>query len=253
MIRLLSSVSIFLVATLTLIGCASGPPALIPWFDEQIHIGTVDLSEGVSLQVVKKEWMYFSSDELYVANESATPVYFAEFPSVPGIIVSPTPAPELTPPISPTIKVVSGIAYEWGNVPGVTPALVGWNKISKGFDEPRGLKCHIWGSLLECENTIVLEITAVNQFGYGGDRPENPEIPAPQNADLILFYDIVPFHVPLQISYSLNTAYPTSPPGIDLEQLLSTVLGPSVFCVLFGVSIGVLLLIAKLIIPARKS
>jgi hypothetical protein len=244
--RLLGSLPIFLATTLILAGRSSAPPPLYPWFDEHITISPVDLPAGVSFQAVNRQYRGGSTAYLYVANESAVPLYFAEFTYLPGAIASPTPALPPQSPISPTIKVVSGIVYRLEPSPDGSSSMV-WTEQYKGADEPSGLECHLWGPILSCADVVVLEYRSPNSFGSGGDRPVDLVVPEPENADLILFYDSLPIQVPLQISFQLNTAYPTRGPGLDLEDLLNRTVGVLLVLGIPALVIGVFLLIRKLI------
>lgn len=222
MIRFSVFISTFLITVAGLTACTSAPPPLLPWFNEEIVIGKTDFPEGVSAQVVAQNLSSSTLYELYIANESATPLYLAQLPPL-NLTPIPTPALSPMPPVSPAFIIVSSTVYEWTRYVEDNLTTYMWEEDLVGSDEPKGLYCYIWQEFLKCGSVAtVLQLKPLNQYGFGGDRPNNPEIPPSQSAELVLYYDERPVYLPLEINYSLNLEYPSLNP-IKVERLAPVV------------------------------
>ncbi len=202
-----------LIAILGVLGtsCAAAAPYPTPWFIEHLQLGSVELPEGVSIDLVSDHpaFPFPVGQTIVIRNTSSTPLYVigthglshAEYADI-GV--------KFPPGTGPLNKIVKGQAYNWA---------AQWDDATSSYhlqwmpDVHQAQVDAVWLHS-STENRIISDVgTAVTLKplnDYGPGRPANVKVPDPQAAVLSFIYGTRELSVPLSVSYSLNTInYPS--------------------------------------------
>jgi hypothetical protein len=196
-----------------IVSCASGPPAPIPWFNEEFKVEDRFFPQGVNFSIVREESSRHVDFEEYivVSNTSSTPLYFQAISYWGGSIDE---LDEPCPNDNLCLKVVSSEAWQWDvlDLDDDPPWEYGWVLVDK-YSQPHQLKLHKFGNSLGNSTYSILKVELRNEYSIGDrPRPDHVSVPLPQRIALPYIYGDEEMQVQITITYSLNGAYSSHKP-----------------------------------------
>jgi hypothetical protein len=214
------------------------PPS--PWFNEHVTLRPFELPSGVSISLAKNEYSKVPLEYLVIENDSSTVLYIVEKPFT-AIEFDELSAglPDGTGLLH---KIVNGKAYQWDSEWDESSSSYYYAWFPVKFGRENSLWVYVYGNQIESRDGLIAKLEPRNQFD--GDRPENVEIPQPQDAILPILYGDEEIKIPITVSYSLNPDYGSFDPNVGSDdfgdEIIEAYLGYSI-CGLF---LAILLFIA---------
>jgi hypothetical protein len=183
------------------------PPQILPWFIEHVAFEPIDLPSGVNVSVVTDENSNPPNEFIVFNNTSPIPLYVVgkggegdwKFDEI---------SVEFPSGIGPVYKVVDGKTSIWSikyNHPG-TGYYFAWFKKNQN---DVSIWLHVDRNKILSEIGTILDLDPRNRFGQGGDRPKDVIIPESQKVVLPIIYGTKEIQIPITVSYTLNTNYPS--------------------------------------------
>lgn len=179
-------------------------PPETPWFIEHLTFAPVELPQGILVSDVSEGDSYSDAfDYVVIKNLSSTPLFLIETPDDEyetfEFIIS-----EFPMGTGPMYKVVDGKAYFWkkrSNDSG-TGYNYAWGKETSGDDL---IWVFAYMNRIRTETSTVMELEMLNKVYE--ERPDDVEIPKPQNVFLPMIYGSDALRIPMMVSYTLNKNY----------------------------------------------
>jgi hypothetical protein len=180
-----------------------GGPAPSPWFNEHVELKPVELPSGVSVTLAKNEYSKVPQEYIVIRNDSSTVLYIVAKPfSDMQFDESSAGLPEGTGLLR---KIVNGRAFKWDFEWDETSSSYYYTWFDPEYGRENSIWVYVYGNQIETGDGLIAKLDPRNQFD--GERPENVEVPEPQDAVFPILYGEKNIEIPITVFYTLNLDY----------------------------------------------
>jgi hypothetical protein len=213
------------------------PPS--PWFNEHVELKPFELPPRVSISVVKNKDTKVPQEYLVIKNDSSTVLYIVEKPfTAMEFDELSTGLPEGTGLLH---KIVNGQAYEWDSEWDESSSSYYYAWFPAEYGRENSIWVYVYGNQIESGDGLIAKLEPRNQFD--GDRPENVEIPEPQDAILPILYGDEEITIPITVSYTLNPDYRPFDPNIGSDDFGDEIIMAYIGFSICGLFLAILLFV----------